>query len=65
MISYDIYRTPVILQSAIIFTLLKKKHCKHKKTFSLNMKKDLGMSKPKKHANKVGKLNKPLPYNST
>ena len=24
MISYDIYRTPVILQSAIIFTLLKK-----------------------------------------
>ena len=30
--------------------------------------KDVGMSKHKKHANKVGwdpKLNKPLPYNST
>ena len=27
--------------------------------------KDVGMSKPKKHANKVGKLNKPLPYNPT
>ena len=30
------------------------------------MKEDLGMSKPKKHVNKVRKdpkLNKPLPYN--
>ena len=29
--------------------------------------KDVGMSKPKKHANKVRwkKLNKPLPYNPT
>ena len=35
------------------------------------MKEDVGTSKPKKHANKVGrltldlKLNKPLPYNPT
>ena len=35
------------------------------------MKEDVGRSKPKKHANKVGrltkdpKLNKPLPYNPT
>ena len=35
------------------------------------MNKDVGTSKPKKHANKVGrltkepKLNKPLPYNPT
>ena len=32
------------------------------------MKEDVGMSKPKKHANKVmwdPKLNKPLPYNPT
>ena len=36
------------------------------------MKEDVGMSKPKKHANKVGrltyigpKINKPLPYNPT
>ena len=32
------------------------------------MKEDVGMSKPKKHANKVrwdSKLNKPLPYNPT
>ena len=32
------------------------------------MKEDVGMSKPKKHANKVRrdpKLNKPLPYNPT
>ena len=35
------------------------------------MKKDVGTSKPKKHANKFGmltqdtKLNKPLPYNPT
>ena len=31
------------------------------------MKEDVGMSKPKKHANKVRwdpKLNKPLPYNT-
>ena len=32
------------------------------------MKEDVGMSKPKKHANNVRwdpKLNKPLPYNPT
>ena len=32
------------------------------------MKEDVGMSKPKKHANKVKldpELNKPLPYNPT
>ena len=34
------------------------------------MKEDVGMSNPKKHVNKVGKLkdpklNKPLPYNPT
>ena len=32
------------------------------------MKEDVGTSKPKKHANKVGrdpKLNKPLPYKPT
>ena len=32
------------------------------------MKEDVGMSKPKKHVNKVmwdSKLNKPLPYNPT
>ena len=32
------------------------------------MKEDVGMSKPKKHANKVRwdpKLNKPLPYHPT
>ena len=37
------------------------------KTFPMKMK-DVGMSKPKKHANKVRwdpKLNKPLPYNPT
>ena len=37
------------------------------KTFPIKMK-DVGMSKPKKHANKVRwdpKLNKPLPYNPT
>ena len=43
-------------------------HKNNKKTFSIKVK---GMSKPKKHANKVGKLtydpklNKPLPYNPT
>ena len=26
------------------------------KTFSINMKEDVGTSKPKKHANKVGRL---------
>ena len=34
----------------------------------IKMKEDVGMSKPKKHANKVRwdpKLNKPLPYNPT
>ena len=38
------------------------------KTFPIKMKEDVGMSKPKKHANKVRwdpKLNKPLPYNPT
>ena len=37
-------------------------------TFPIKMKEDVGMSKPKKHANKVRwdpKLNKPLPYNNT
>ena len=28
----------------------------NKKTFSIKMKEDVGTSKPKKHANKVGKL---------
>ena len=28
----------------------------NKKTFSIKMKEDVGMSKPKMHANKVGKL---------
>ena len=28
----------------------------NKKTFSIKMKEDVGMSKPKKHANKVGRL---------
>ena len=28
----------------------------NKKTFAIKMKEDVGMSKPKKHANKVGKL---------
>ena len=40
----------------------------NKKTFPIKMKEDVGMSKPKKHANKVRwdpKLNKPLPYNPT
>ena len=42
-----------------------------KKTFSIKVKEDVGVSKPKKDANKVGrltwdpKLNKPLPYNPT
>ena len=38
------------------------------KTFPIKIKEDVGMSKPKKHANKVmwdPKLNKPLPYNPT
>ena len=38
------------------------------KTIPMKMKEDVGMSKPKKHANKVRwdpKLNKPLPYNPT
>ena len=38
------------------------------KNISTKMKEDVGMSKPKKHANKVRwdpKLNKPLPYNTT
>ena len=37
------------------------------KTFPVKMKEDGGMSKPKKHANKVRwdlKLNKPLPYST-
>ena len=40
----------------------------NKKTFPIKMKEDVGMSKPKKHANKVRwdpKLNKPLPYKPT
>ena len=40
----------------------------NKKTFPIKMKEDVGMSKPKKHVNKVRwdpKLNKPLPYNPT
>ena len=40
----------------------------NKKTFPIKMKEDLGMSKPKKHVNKVRwdpKLNKLLPYNPT
>ena len=40
----------------------------NKKTFPIKRKEDVGMSKPKKHANKVRwdpKLNKPLPYNPT
>ena len=28
----------------------------NKKTFSIKMEEDVGMSKPKKHANKVGRL---------
>ena len=41
------------------------------KTFSIEMKEDVGTSKPKKHANMVGrltwdpKLNKPLPFKPT
>ena len=38
------------------------------KNISNKMKEDVGMSKPKKHANKVRrdpKLNKPLPYSPT
>ena len=37
----------------------------NKKTFPIKMIEDVGMSKPKKHENKVRwdpKLNKPLPY---
>ena len=40
----------------------------NKKNISIKMKEDVGMSKPKKHANKVRWdpiLNKPLPYNPT
>ena len=40
----------------------------NKKTFSIKIKEDVGMSNPKKHANKVGKLTqdpKSLPYNHT
>ena len=40
----------------------------NKKTFPIKMEEDVGMSKPKNHANKVRwdpKLNKPLPYNPT
>ena len=51
-----------------IFTPFRKKNDgnkNNKKTFSIKMKEDVGMSKPKKHANKVGRLNKPLPYNPT
>ena len=59
MISYDITYTSI---SAIY-----KKYSHHseknsnvnknnKKTFSIKMKEDVGMSKPKKHANKVGRL---------
>ena len=39
---------------------------KNIKTFPIKRKEDVGMSKPKKHANKVrwdSKLNKSLPYN--
>ena len=55
--------------SSITCTLLLIKN--NKKTFSIKMKENVGMSKPKKHANNVGrltydrKLNKPLPYNLT
>ena len=51
-----------------IFTPFRKKNNgnkNNKKTFPIKMKEDVGMSKPKKHANKVmwdPKLNKPLPY---
>ena len=37
----------------------------NKKTFSIKMKEDVGTSKHKKHANNVGRLNKPLPYKPT
>ena len=51
------YSVSVIYKN--IFTLFRKKHNgnkNNKKTFSIKMKEDVGMSKPKKHANKVGKL---------
>ena len=53
--------TPVFLQSIKIFTPFRKKNKNNKKTFPIKMK-DVWMSKPKKHANKVRwgpKLNKP------
>ena len=64
--------TTVFLQSTKhIQTIQKKKTCMETriiKNISNEMKEDAGMSKPKKHANKVRwdpKLNKPLPYNPT
>ena len=67
MISYDISLTPVFQQS----TDHSKKNTMETriiKNISNKMKEDVGISKPKKHANKVRwdpKLNKPLPYNPT
>ena len=53
-----------------IQTIQKKKTVETRiiKNISNKMKEDVGMSKPKKHMNKVRwdpKLNKPLPYNPT
>ena len=55
MISYDIQHTPVFLQSTKNFHTIQKKNNgnKNNKTFPIKMKEDVGMSKPKKHANKV------------
>ena len=67
MISYS----PVFLQcTKNIHTIQETKTLETRiiKTFPIKMKEDVGMSKPKKHANKVRwdpKLNKPLPYNPT
>ena len=60
MISYAIYKTYSHSEKK---TNGKKNN---KRTFPIKMKEDVGMSKPKKDANKVRwypKLNKPLPCN--
>ena len=51
-----------------IFIPFRKKNNRNKKTFPIKMKEHVGMSKHKKHANKIRwdpKLNKSLPYNTT
>ena len=67
---YNLHHAVFLQSTKNIHTIQKKnnRNKNNKKTFPIKMKEDVGMSKPKKHANKVmwdPKLNKPLPYNTT